>query len=216
MNVTSWLLVAVFGAVAMVDWIAVARRSKPLEYVCKPGCMVVLIAAAVVMDPSDPTARAWLVAALALSTVGDVFLMLRPTAFATQASRQFVAGLASFLLAHVAYIAGFQVDGTELVPLGFPAAVLLVALVGRPLIASARRSEPELVGPVAAYVVVIAVMVATAIGTGDWRAGVGAVVFATSDSLIARERFVAATRWGPLAIIVTYHIAQALLLLSFA
>ena len=44
--------------------------------------------------------------------------------------------------------------------------------------------------PVAAYVGVICAMVLSAVGTGDPRAVVGAALFAGSDSLIARERFV--------------------------
>jgi hypothetical protein len=44
---------------------------------------------------------------------------------------------------------------------------------------------------------------------------VGAALFAGSDALIAWERFVAKRAWGPVTIIVTYHLAQALLVLSF-
>jgi uncharacterized membrane protein YhhN len=202
---------AVFGAIAAVDWVAVARRSKPLEYVCKPGCMVALVAAALAMDPADGSARAWLVAALVLSTAGDVFLMLP--------SRPFVAGLAAFLLAHIAFIAGFIVDDVDTQPLalGIAAGLALYVGVGRSLVLAAHRSdEPAMAPPVAIYALVISIMLATAFGTGDWRAAVGAVVFASSDALIARERFVRETAAGPLAIIVTYHVAQALLLLSFS
>jgi uncharacterized membrane protein YhhN len=70
--------------------------------------------------------------------------------------------------------------------------------------------------PVAAYVAVISSMVLAAAGTGDGRAVVGALLFAASDSLIARQRFVREASWAPLTIIVTYHLAQALLVTSFA
>ncbi len=211
MNGVAWAWVAGFGAVAALDWVAVGRRSKPLEYLCKPGCMVALIVAALVMDPADGTARWWLVAALVLSMLGDIFLMLP--------SRPFVAGLASFLLAHSAYIAAFIVDDIDVAPLGVGIAIGLALYVGvgRPLVLAAMRSdEPDMAPPVAVYSFVISFMLATAFGTGDWRAAAGAVIFATSDSLIARERFVRETTAGPMAIIVTYHVAQALLLLSFA
>jgi uncharacterized membrane protein YhhN len=68
--------------------------------------------------------------------------------------------------------------------------------------------------PVAAYMVVISAMVASAIGTAEPLAVGGAVLFYTSDALIAWERFVASRRWHRLAIIVTYHLAQAGLALS--
>jgi uncharacterized membrane protein YhhN len=215
MNATAWLLLTVFLAVAALDWAAVHARSKPLEYLCKPGCMAFLIAAAVALDPSDDGARIALVAALALSTVGDVLLMLpgRRTG-----SGLFVGGLAAFLLAHVAYVVGFALDGLDAVPVvvGLVLAAALALGVGRPLVAAVRRgSEPALATPVTAYVAVISAMVLTAVGTGDLRAAVGALLFAGSDSLIARERFVRPAPWQPLTIIVSYHLAQALLVVSF-
>jgi len=42
----------------------------------------------------------------------------------------------------------------------------------------------------------------------------GALLFLTSDSLIAEQRFVASRSWQPLAIIVTYHLALAGLVLG--
>jgi uncharacterized membrane protein YhhN len=76
--------------------------------------------------------------------------------------------------------------------------------------------EPGLAGPVRAYVVVIALMVASAVGTADPWAIAGAALFATSDSLIAWERFIRTRPWADLAIMVTYHLAQLLLVISFA
>ena len=42
----------------------------------------------------------------------------------------------------------------------------------------------------------------------------GAVWFAVSDTTLAHDRFVRHRPWMPLAVIVTYHTAQALLVLS--
>lgn len=213
MDAGVWLLLAVFFAVAALDWAAVHTGSKPLEYLCKPGCMVVLIAAAAALDPADDAARTALVVALALSTIGDVFLMVRG-----DRSELFLAGLGAFLCAHIAYVVAFSFEGLEGagVALGLALAAVLVAGVGRPVVAAVRAGdEPEMGGAVAAYVLVIATMVLAAAGTGDGRAVAGALLFAGSDSLIARQRFVRAAPWMPLAIIVTYHVAQALLVTSF-
>ena len=213
-DATVWLLLAVFLAVAVVDWGAVHVRSKALEYVCKPGCMLALIAAAAALDTDDEAARTALLVALALSTLGAVFLMLRG-----ERSDLFLAGLASFLCAHIAYVVAFSFEGLHttgvLVGVGFAAALAL--FVGRPVVAAVRGGdEPAMAGPVTAYVAVIATMVLAATGTEDGRAAVGALLFAASDSLIARQRFVREAAWAPLAIIVTYHLAQALLVTSFA
>ena len=218
MNATAWVLLAVFLAVAALDWVAVHLGSKRLEYLAKPGCMLALVAAAVAVDPADAAARAALVVALVFSTLGDVFLMLPGRQPGTPGPNLFVAGLGSFLLGHLAFVVGFLlegVDGAGLAAGVLPVAVL-VAVVGRRVVAAARASdEPELATPVTAYVAVISAMVLFAFGTTDPRAAAGAVVFAASDSLIAWERFIQPRPWGPLAIIVTYHLAQALLVTSF-
>lgn len=219
MNASAWLLLAVFLAVAALDWAAVHLGSKRLEYLAKPGCMVVLIACALALDPSDNGARSGLVAALVLSTLGDVFLMLPGRQPGSDGPDLFVAGLASFLLAHIAYVVGFVLDGVtgRGVLVGLVPVVLVVAVVGRRVVAAVRSSEePALATPVVAYVAVISAMLLFAFGTGDPRAAVGALLFAGSDSLIAWERFVRKRSWGPMTIIVTYHLAQALLVVSFA
>jgi uncharacterized membrane protein YhhN len=217
-DASTWLLLALFLAVAAVDWAAVHVGSKPLEYVAKPGCMVFLIVAAVTLDPADGAARTALVAALVLSTLGDVFLMLPGRQPDTPGPNLFVAGLASFLVGHVAYVVGFVLEGVEPTGLavGLVPVALVIATVGRRVVAAVRAGdEPELAVPVTAYVAVISAMLLCAFGTGDGRAMVGACLFAGSDSLIAWERFVRKRPWGPLVIIVTYHLAQALLVVSF-
>lgn len=214
MDSTVWLLLTIFLAIAAVDWAAVHARSKPVEYLAKPGCMVVLVAAATALEPADGAARVALVVALVLSTVGDVFLMVRG-----DSSGLFLGGLAAFLLAHVAYVVGFWLEGIEVGGLlaGLVLAAVLVVAVGRPVVGAVRRGdEPEMAGPVAAYVAVISAMVLSAAATGDGRAIAGALLFAGSDSLIARDRFVRSAAWAPLTIIVTYHLGQLLLVTSFA
>ena len=87
------------AAFAVAKWWAVWRRAKGLEYVAKPVTLLALIATAATLVPEDDVRQKWFLLALVLSLAGDVFLMLPRDLF--------VAGLASFLAAHVAYIAGF-------------------------------------------------------------------------------------------------------------
>lgn len=204
----AWVLLVVAGLAAVADWVAVAAGSKRVEYVCKPAALVALVAVALALDPDDPTVRAWFVAALVASLAGDVFLMLPRDLF--------VAGLASFLVAHVAYVGGLLAAGVELPGLVTGLAVVAVALgaVGRPLLRGARRREPAMVVPVGAYMAVISAMLVAAIGTGHGTAVAGAALFYASDALIGLGRFVRAWGWSPLAVIVTYHVGQGLLVLS--
>jgi uncharacterized membrane protein YhhN len=93
--------------------------------------------------------------------------------------------------------------------------LVVAAAVGTPIVRALRaRRERELLAPVVAYMVVISLMVACALGTGDRVAIAGAALFMFSDSLIAWNRFVRPLSWAPVAIMVTYHLGQAGLVLS--
>ena len=209
MTAGAWTLLVVAAVLAVGDWLAVARHDKRLEYACKPGALAALIGVALTLDPAHGDVRAWFVAALVLSLAGDVFLMLP--------SDRFVAGLASFLLAHVAYVVGLTRHGGS-------AGVLLVAaipvvavagLLGARFLRAARvGGHQELVGPLVAYMAVIAAMVTCAVASGNVLAASGAVLFMASDALIAETRFVGPRKWAPVVIMVTYHLGQAGLTLS--
>ncbi len=221
MTAGAWALLVVAGLLAAGDWLAVARANKGLEYICKPGALAALLGVAVTLDPTFGDVRAWFVVALMLSLAGDVFLMLP--------SDRFVAGLASFLLAHVAYVVGLTRHGGAAAAVAI-AAIPVVAVAGilgaRFLRAARAAGQRELIGPLVAYMAVIAAMVTCAIASGVVLAAVGAVLFMASDALIAETRFVGpqepelatATKklraWAPVVIIVTYHLGQAGLTLS--
>lgn len=217
MTTTVGFLIAIFFVVAAVDWAAVAAQRKPVEYAAKPGCMAVLVAVATVMEYDDGSVRWPLIAALVLSLIGDIFLMLPGRQLDDEGPNMFVAGLVAFLLAHLAYIAAFVIDGVgwEWALLGVAVMLLHLSTLGRRVVVAVRAVEPAMTGPVLAYIAVISVMVIVAFGTGDPWAMAGAVLFAGSDTLIAWDRFVRPHRWVPVAIVVSYHVAQALLVVSF-
>lgn len=202
MTTTAWFLLVAAAVLALVDWMAVARHRRAVEYVCKPATLVLMIGLALALDPADDTQRAWFVVALVLSLIGDVFLMLPRDAF--------VPGLASFLLAHLAYIGGLRLESDGFEPAAFVVIGMAVA-IARPVLVSVERS---LFLPVFLYMVVITAMAVCAVNTGDSGAIVGAVVFMMSDSLIAWNRFVSPLRHARVAIMSTYHVAQAALILS--
>jgi uncharacterized membrane protein YhhN len=202
------LLVATVVA-AVVDWLAVHGRRPAVEYVFKPLTLGLLTAAALALEPDDPGVRAWFVAALVLALAGDVFLMVPRDLF--------LAGLGAFLLAHVAYAVGLTLAGLSLAgaAAGLAMVAVVCATVGRRLVAGVRAREPALGVPVVAYMGVISTMVVCACGTGDPRAIAGALLFYASDALIGWGRFVSEHgRSGDLAVIVTYHAGQILLVLS--
>jgi uncharacterized membrane protein YhhN len=209
MTGAAWVLLGVAGLLAAGDWLAVGLGRNRLEYVCKPGTLAALVGVALALHPTHGDTRTWFVVALVFSLAGDVFLMLP--------SDRFVAGLASFLLAHVAYVVGLTRhggSGAALLVAAIPMVVVTGVLGARFLRAAQGAGHHELVGPLVAYMTVIAAMVTCALASGVVLAGVGAVLFMASDALIAETRFVEQRRWAPLAIMVTYHLGQAGLTLS--
>ena len=212
MTGSALLLLALALVAAVADWVAVDREVKAVELLCKPLTLVLLIGVALALDADDGAVQTWFVAALVLSLAGDVFLMLED-----RAEGLFVAGLGAFLLGHLAYIGGMLVDGVVATRFGIGLALvaIAVAVVGLVVLRAVRAGpEPELTGPVTAYILVISTMVACAIGVGHPAGVVGALLFYASDSLIAWNRFVRELPHGRLAIMSTYHLAQVGLVLS--
>ncbi len=209
MTGTAALLIAMTAVVAVADWTAVGANRRGAEYVLKPLTMMGLIAAALAIEPVDSAMKVAFIAGLCFSLLGDVFLMLPRNLF--------VAGLASFLLGHLCYVAGLQLRGQD--GLWFVVGLVVVAVavvaVGLRIIRAVRASdEPGLAVPVTAYVVVISFMLASAFGTRNIFAIVGAGLFYASDALIAWDRFVAHKPWGRVAIMSTYHLGQIGLVLA--
>jgi uncharacterized membrane protein YhhN len=208
----AWIVAAGF---ALGDWVACARDTssaawRRVEYVCKPAALGALVVAAATLDPaaSAGTRQWWFVAALVFSLAGDVLLML-PT-------DQFVGGLSSFFVAHCCYLAGFWSRGPALVALlvSVVVAAIVVGSLGKRILRAVRVQDRALIGPVAAYMLVIGAMLATALAVGNPLAAVGAVLFVASDSMIAWNRFVGPVPKASVLIMITYHLGQAGLVAS--
>ncbi|MHA7600919.1 lysoplasmalogenase family protein [Alicycliphilus sp. T452] len=149
-----------------------------------------------------------LLGALLGSLAGDVCLMLPGL---------FIPGLASFLLAHLCYIALLR----QGVPwLGQRAALAATLALGAGMYAFLWLGglPAALRPPVAAYVLVIALMAAQA--WGRWaalrdgpalRVALGACCFMLSDALLATSRFVHPLPQAQLWVLATYYAAQALI-----
>lgn len=209
MNTATTLFFALAALLSVVDWAAVARGSKPLEYLAKPAATTMFLLAAMTLDAADGVPRAWRVAALVLCLAGDVFLMLP--------NDSFVQGLGSFAVAQVLFVVSFvtQEPSTTGWIIGVAVAVPVTFLLARRFIgALGSAGEKALVAPVTIYMAVITAMVVSAISGGTGLGIAGAVAFMVSDSLIAETRFVKPWQWGGVAIMATYHLALAGLVLG--
>jgi uncharacterized membrane protein YhhN len=204
----AWVLLAISAALAVADWVAVARLMQWLEYVTKPGFMVGLILVALALQPVNPAQRIFFVIALVLGLISDVLLMLP--------SDMFLAGLVAALVEHLAYISGFWTRGLHLTLLIVAAVIALMSVVVflPPIYRALQAGHRGLVFPVLIYVTVFVVMVASAGGTGSIVALAGALLFFYSDAVLAWNRFVRPLPFGRVVNIVPYHVGQAVLVLS--
>jgi uncharacterized membrane protein YhhN len=207
-NAATFLLLALAAVVAVGDWIAVSAGARVAEYVLKPLTMVVLILAALELDPSSDAARGALVVGLVLSLVGDVLLMVPADLF--------VPGLAAFLAAHVAYVVALWMLGVGAGGLLVGAVVVVVGalLVGRRILAGAAAADSGLVAPVTAYLAVISAMVVSALGVGAFFAVAGALLFYASDAVLGWTRFVSDFPRSRVVVMITYHLGQLGLVLA--
>lgn len=200
----AWFL-ALAGASAFGNWWSVATGRRESERITKPLTMVLLTAMALMLNPLSPAIRAWFVLGLLLSLAGDVFLMLEHD--------KFIAGLAAFLGAHLAYIAGFLLAPVEVAAAlaGLGVAAIGIGTIGRRIHRAASRSDRRLGVPVAVYVGVISTMVVAAAATTSLVALAGAALFYVSDAILGWNRFVSPLENGRMFTMITYHSGQALL-----
>ena len=202
---------AAVAVAAPLDWWSVAVRGRRREWVLKPLVLALLIVTAWLLGASESTAGWWLLAALGLSLAGDIALL-------SESDPRFVVGLASFLVAHLAFVVAFAHLGMPRADLGLVGLALVVVMavvVGRRVVPAARaEGGPALAGAVAAYMTVIGAMVVTAWATGQLLLALGATVFMVSDAVLALDRFVRVRRFGSLAVMVTYHLGQVLIVLG--
>lgn len=148
---------------------------------------------------------------LLFSLAGDIWLMLP--------GEHFLAGLVSFLLAHLCYVLAFVTEDT---PLGLFEALVPLTLIGTILLGYLWPVLPAKVKePVMVYVAVIVAMTALAISravtlsaSSAMLAAVGAGLFMASDAMLVIDRFRQPFRWARAAVLGTYFLGQWLIALS--
>ena len=198
-----------YAALAAADTVlAGAPHRRRLRWLTKPLLMPALAATLLTTGRDDAAVRRT-VAAQALCWGGDIALM-------GSGRRPFLAGLGAFLGGHVAYLGAFRARSSTSL-LGTPAgrAALGAGAVLAPTMGlAARRTDPRLAVPVAAYGLVLATMVAASASVAPERGGsrilTGTTLFLVSDTLLAIRTFVLSEQSPALdsAVMATYTAAQ--------
>lgn len=216
------MLSLAIGISGSVYLLAAARGARQVMFVLKPGTMLLIIALAWIGARSGRTGAYadWIVAALAASIVGDIFLMW--------ANRWFVQGLAAFLVAHLFYIGALwtampgPLAAADLVT-GLILVLFVLAMRRRLVNGMLEQGQEKLIAPVTVYLSVIAVMVWRSVGllfgpdpahVRGWLVALGGVLFMLSDSFLGWDRFVRPVPRRDLLVMSTYFAAQYCFALS--
>lgn len=207
-NPLLWLSVGT----AVLDWAAVWRKWKHVEWVTKPATMLLLIAF-YTLEGGWSGPGIWFGVGLVASLLGDSLLL---------SERYFLPGLGAFLSAHVLYIISYRPfplpsslsTPLVLVGVGLVYAFFIGQVFGKRGVEVRRE---KMVVPVAVYGLVISIMLASAMLTllrPEWPlaagllAGLGAAAFFLSDSLLAVQRFLHHYKYGDPLVMVLYNLGQ--------
>lgn len=201
MNPIAWSMLAV-GAGSLAGLLWAEWRARPVaRAVFKMSCSAGFLGLALAQGLETPFAR-WVFAGLALSAVGDLLLL-------SEGRRPFIAGLLTFLVAHLAYAGAFARVG---VPSVWTAAALATAAL-----LVLRWLWPTLGGmrlPVVGYCAVISLMLWFALGVDRVEVRLGSVLFYLSDLFVARNRFVREDVRNRLVGLPLYYAGQYLIALA--
>jgi uncharacterized membrane protein YhhN len=216
MNSTLWLWL--FRLAVVADLVAIYFQRVDVRYLSKPLIVVSLMAWFYQQVKTISGAAMYFMAALFFSLAGDIFLL-----FEEKHALFFMAGLGSFLLAHLLYITAFILirKGETLRVRWFW--IIAVGIYGSTLLYMLLPYLGELKIPVAVYAFVLCLMVLSVVHAFKnpyAKPGVicvaGALLFLISDTTLAINKFYFGFPYAGLAIMLTYAAAQYLLAMGAA
>jgi len=187
------VLLLLLFVVFILDQVIIGfELSSDFRFFTKPLLLPILI----IYYSFSVTQKNWLfIAGLVLSFFGDLFLMF---------SGGFIAGLSSFLIAHILYILTFNklFRNKNLLLIPF----ILIFIIGLCTFLYPNLGAMKI--PVFLYAITIGTMLYIAVGTNLKWLIIGAGLFVLSDSILAINIFYQKSLWGNLAVMLTYVLAQ--------
>jgi uncharacterized membrane protein YhhN len=209
---TIYWIGSVFVVVGLLGFLTAERAGKKTGvWATKPLASAGFIIAALGAGALHTPYGTWILVALVLCWIGDVLLI-------PDSKPIFLGGLSSFLLGHIIFVVAFFVRGVDAT-----ATLVALPLVAVPSFLIWRWLHPYLIAkgmvlPVAVYIAVITIMVATGVGAfwpqRAWLILCGAVLFYISDGFVARDQFVRPGFMNKVGCLPNYYLAQLLLAAS--
>jgi uncharacterized membrane protein YhhN len=213
-----WGLISLLAGSIILNWLSAIYNWRKSFVITKPLVMILLLTIVLMLSKGDEQLT-WFYLALVFSLAGDI-LLLYPT-------RAFILGLAAFLFAQVAYILGFNAILPPLVPALLAAFVIALLVLMVYLVFQAEiRKKPDLkrMRPaIVFYALLLSTMASSAVlnlfklawsPTAAALTAFGGILFLSSDLMLAYNRFVKQFRSSHILVMVTYHLAQLLLVLG--
>lgn len=209
------ILLLVYGAALATDIFANLTQNPGIHFYSKPALMPILIFYYSLNARKLSSAKFLIVAALALSWLGDVLLL-----FDRLYGAYFIYGLAVFLAAHIFYVLYFLLIRKVNKVGRFPNKIIFAAIVFYVLafLAVLAPNATNLIVPLAIYGLTISVMLAAGLSAFDFGkngfgklCALGAVFFVVSDSILAINRFILPFGYAMFLIMTTYAVAQLLI-----
>ncbi len=201
---------------AALEALALSKNWLRLDYIAKPAVMLILFFWLTSVGLNG--ALLWFGLGILLSLLGDILLMI-------SLDRFFLFGLIAFLLAHIAYIIGFNIPLPEFSAWGLVFAIMIslggTRIIRRIVVALASNGQLAMRTPILVYSLVISLMLLSAmmkLSDLTWNANaaalvsVGALLFYISDIILAWNKFVAPIQQGRIYNIASYHLGQIALI----
>jgi len=194
----------IFFAVAALDLIGVGLGLSWMEFAFKPLIMISLLLLYLV---SSASRNKLYIAALIFSLLGDLFLLDK--------NDLFLFGVGAFLITQLLYIIMVRRDSVGLYKKGILGAAIPFIIYLLALMSLLAPNLDSLFYPVLIYGMVISLFGITALQNyllrRDFASRIlllGALLFIASDSMIAINKFYEPHMLYPVAIMLTYALAQ--------
>ncbi len=205
------LYLSIYLVISAFYLLITAFNQEEMVRVVKPFLLLILLVA--VYYTENFSTKKILLTALTFSWIGDVILL-----FADRGEIYFILGLVAFLLSHIFYIVLFNkqtISKTISNKLSFGAGIGLIVIYFSLMITTLGPKLGSLTVPVVIYAIVISTMLYFALkGSFQWEAIpnhsvlIGALLFISSDSILAFNKFYEPIPAASLLIMVTYLLAQ--------
>lgn len=205
-------LLIVFMVVAIINIISVKNDDRFLKHLTKPLLIPILLLFYLFSAPVSPM---FIIIALIFGFLGDVFLMGNGLFF--------TIGLFSFLTGHIFYIIALsKAIVLSKIPIGLYFLIIPYVIYGifvfKKLLPYLKKMKVQAL----LYLIIIMTMSFTSLirignvnGYQFWLPFIGSLLFISSDSMLAFNKFKSRSNKREVYVMITYVAAQLLIILGF-